>query len=106
MLCLELADLAGKFVHNLVDGRVEISFCIFGMKVGAGEGEVDLHVEGFFAIMVMEKHDVGTEDRLTMTLEVGDLSGHKFVNSASESQISRSDVDLHDRFDLKAAAVC
>ena len=56
VLGLELADLAGKFVHDLVDGGVKIGFRVFGMEVGAGEGEVDLHMEGFFAIVVVEKN--------------------------------------------------
>jgi len=85
VLGLELADLAGKFVHDLVDGGVKIGFRVFGMEVGAGKGEVDLHMEGFFAIVVVEKNDVGAEDRLAMALEVTDLFGNEFVNGTGES---------------------
>jgi hypothetical protein len=101
VLGLELADLAGKFVHDLVDGGVKIGFRVFGMEVGARKGEVDLHMEGFFAIVVVEKNNVGAEDRLAMALEVADLFGNEFMNGTGKSQVSRSDVDLHDSFLLK-----
>ena len=35
------------------------------------------------------------ENRFTMTLEVADFFGHKFMNGAGEGNVSRSDVNLH-----------
>jgi hypothetical protein len=51
--------------------------------------------------VVVEKNNVGAEDRLAMALEVADLFGNKFMNGTGKSQVSRSDVDLHDSFLLK-----
>jgi hypothetical protein len=66
------------------------------MQVWAGQGEVDLHMVGLFAVVVVEKNDVGAEDRFAMAFEMADFFGDEFMDGAGESQVSRSDVDLHE----------
>ena len=94
-LGLEFADLARKFVHDLVDGHIEIGLRVLGMNVRAAECEVHLHDVGLFAVVVVKKNDVRSENRFTVAFKVADFFRHKFMNGAGEGDVSRSDVNLH-----------
>ena len=97
-LGFEFADLARKLVDDLVDGHVEIGLCILCMDIGSTECEVNLDDIRLLAVVVVKKNDVCCEDRFTVAFEVADFFRHKFMDGASEDDVSRSDVNLHDLY--------
>jgi hypothetical protein len=65
---------------------------------------VNLDDVWLLAVVVVKKNDVRGENRFTMTLEVADFLGHKFMDGAGEGDVSRSDVNLHDLYIATADA--
>lgn len=80
----ELADLAGKFVDDFVDGHIKIGLRIFRMDIRPREGKVDFHAIRLFPIVIVKQNNVRGDELFTMTFKVADFFGHKFIDGTSE----------------------
>jgi hypothetical protein len=84
-------------VNAEVDGGVEVILRVFGVEVGAGKGDVDLHLIVLLlgAVLVEEKDDMGGQDVVRVFLKMGHLLGHMGVDGGGELNVTGTDVDLH-----------
>jgi hypothetical protein len=96
-LGLSLAQLLDKLVNRQIDRGVEIILGILSVKIGTGEGHMDLDLIIFFlgAVLVKKQDDMSSKDLITEFLKMSHLVGHMGVNGGCELDMTGTDVDLH-----------
>lgn len=98
-LAFAMAQLFRQPFHHEVDGLVKIMAAIFAVEVGTRKGQVHLDDERVLSGTggIMMNGDMCTDDIIGEMFQMADLGGHVGVDGCRELDISRTDVDLHNK---------